>query len=241
MIAGAALFDVFGTLVDWRRGVVEALAAIFVEYRISADPAALADAWRAAYEPSMAPIREGRRAYVALDVLHRENLDRVLAAEGLAGRLPGSVLDDLARCWERLPAWEDTAPGLAAIRALMPVAPCSNGSIGLMLRLARHAGLGWDAILGAEIARNYKPASEVYRVSCAALRLPPEDVLMVAAHNGDLAAAQAQGLRTAFVPRPLEHGPGGAAELVPEGDWDLVAPDLRTLAGLLWTRVAPTG
>ncbi len=228
----AAIFDVFGTVVDWRRGVSEAVAPVIADAGLSLAPEDLADAWRAEYEPAMAPIRAGHRPYVALDILHRENLDRALGSVG-GGSIPGAMRDRLTTAWERLPPWPDSLEGLAAMRRAMIVAPCSNGSIALMTRLARFAGLPWDCILGAEIAQSYKPDPRVYLAACAALQLDPGHVVMVAAHNGDLAAARAVGLRTAFVPRPLEHGPGQTTDLAPEGDWDVVAPDLEALAGRL--------
>ncbi len=230
MAIRAAIFDVFGTLVDWRRGIAEAAAPAFAARGIGLDPAAFADLWRAEYQPAMERVRSGARAYVALDALHRENLDRVLAAEGLSGRFDDAARADLARAWERLPPWPDTVAGLAAIRERAFVAPCSNGSIALMVRLARFAGLRWDAILGAEIARAYKPDPAVYRASAAALGLPPGEVMMVAAHNDDLAAARAAGFATGFVRRPAEHGPGQTGDLAPAADWDAVADDLPALA-----------
>lgn len=227
---GAAIFDVFGTVVDWRRGVADAVAAAYAARGRDLDASAFADAWRAEYDPAMAPIREGARPYVPLDLLHRENLVRVLARRGELGLFDDAALDDLTRAWERLPPWHDSVAGIADIRRICPVAPCSNGSIALMLRLARHTGLTWDCILGADIARSYKPDGAVYRAACAALGLAPDRVLMVAAHGADLAAAQAQGLRTAFIPRPDEHGRGRAE---PPGPWDFTAPDLIALAAQL--------
>ncbi|MEM8787447.1 MAG: haloacid dehalogenase type II [Pseudomonadota bacterium] len=222
MTPGALIFDVFGTCVDWRNSIAREVAAA----GLAVDPLAFADAWRAAYQPAMAPIREGRRGYTALDVLHRENLDRVAAEFGVTPADPAA----LARAWERLDPWPDVPGGLARLKALVPIAPCSNGSIALMTHLARYGGLPWDCILGAELAHDYKPKPEVYRASAAALRVAPEAVMMVAAHNDDLRAAQAAGLRTAFVPRPTEHGPGQAKDLAPDGDWTMVAADFDDLA-----------
>ncbi|MEM9344796.1 MAG: HAD-IA family hydrolase [Pseudomonadota bacterium] len=161
-----------------------------------------------------------------LDDLHLENLGRVAEAFGVAVPDPHA----LNRAWERLDPWPDVVDGLKAIRRYALVAPCSNGSISLMTRLARYAGLPWDCILGAELAKDYKPKAAVYLTSCAALRLDPGDVMMVAAHNRDLAAAQAAGLQTAFVARPTEHGPDQTIDLAPEGDWTVVAGDFTQLA-----------
>lgn len=218
----ALIFDVFGTCVDWRGSVAREVAAVLPQV----DAEAFATAWRAEYDPAMARIRDGARGYVPLDDLHLENLDAVARAFGV------SVPDRLAlnAAWERLDPWPDVIDGLSALRKQAIVAPCSNGSIALMTRLARHAGLPWDCILGADIARDYKPRRAVYLASCAALRLAPEQVMMVAAHNDDLAAARAAGLRTAFVPRPREHGPGQSRDLRAESDWDILAADFRDLA-----------
>ena len=216
----ALIFDVFGTCVDWRNSVAHEVEIAFP----GIDSLAFADAWRAEYDPAMRRIRDGGRGYVALDDLHRENLHRV------AKRFAVSAPDSLSHVWERLSPWPDVVGGLHALKRHAIIAPCSNGSIALMTRLARHAGLPWDCILGADIARDYKPKPEVYLASCAALRLPPEEVMMVAAHNEDLAAARALGLQTAFVPRPTEYGPAQDKDLVPSEEWDATAPDFETLA-----------
>ena len=221
----AFIFDVFGTCVDWRgsvaRGVAEALPEV--------DAWAFADAWRGEYQPAMEAIRSGGRGYVPLDVLHLENLERVAARLGV-------TLEDAAglnRVWEQLDPWPDVVPGLTRLRAHGLIAPCSNGSTAMMVRLARHGGLPWDTIVGADVARDYKPQASVYLASAAALGLAPHTVTMVAAHNDDLVAARAAGLKTAFVVRPTEHGPGQAADLVPSEDWDFVAQDFLELAELV--------
>jgi 2-haloacid dehalogenase len=219
----ALIFDVFGTCVDWRTSVAREVAAVLP----NVDAIAFAEAWRAEYQPSMARIRDGGRGYVPLDDLHLENMHRVAAAFGV------TAPDGLSAAWERLDPWPDVVPGLLAMKAHRIVAPCSNGSIALMTRLAQWGGLPWDCILGAEIARDYKPKPEVYLASCAALRLAPGEVMMVAAHNDDLAAARDAGLATAFVPRPREHGPDQVTDLGPEEDWDVVAADFRALADRL--------
>lgn len=218
----ALIFDVFGTCVDWRTSVAREVAAVLPEV----DAEAFAKAWRAEYDPAMARIREGARGYVPLDDLHLENLDTVARAFGV--RVPDRRA--LNAAWERLDPWQDVTQGLAALKARAIIAPCSNGSIALMTRLARYGGLPWDCILGADIARDYKPRPEVYLASCAALRLAPDRVMMVAAHNDDLFAARRAGLRTGFVPRPTEHGPGQSRDLGAESDWDIVAADFKDLA-----------
>ncbi|MEM6973724.1 MAG: haloacid dehalogenase type II [Pseudomonadota bacterium] len=233
MALKAAIFDVFGTVVDWRRGVAEAVVPMLTAKGISMDPLAFADAWRAEYQPGMEQVRSGARGYVPLDALHLENLDRVLTAHGLANHFDAAERAALNTAWEKLPPWPDCVGGIAAIGVTMPVAPCSNGSVGLIVRLARFAGLTWDAILGADVARAYKPDPEAYRRSVAALGLAPAEVVMVAAHNGDLAAARAEGLKTAFIPRPSEHGPGQTTDLAPSDDWDFVGHDMVDLAAKL--------
>ena len=228
----AAIFDVFGTVVDWRSGVARVMAEAFAAKGIAHDAYGFADAWRAEYDPAMARIRSGGRGYVPLDDLHLENLARVLTARDLDGVFDAMERAALNKAWEMLPPWPDSVAGLTKIKEAMPIAPCSNGSIALMTSLARFGGLPWDCILGAEIARDYKPKAEVYLASAAALRLRPEDVVMVAAHNSDLAAAREAGLKTAFIPRPDEKGPGkGEARAL--SDWDWVAEDLPDLASHL--------
>lgn len=218
----AAIFDVFGTCVDWRSSVAREVRAVLPDVEAEA----FATAWRAEYDPSMARIRDGARGYVPLDDLHLENLHRVAESFGVAVEDP----EGLNRAWEKLDPWPDVVAGLTAMKTRRIIAPCSNGSIALMTRLARYGGLPWECILGAELAQDYKPQASVYHASCAALRLPPEAVIMVAAHNNDLHAARAAGLKTAFVPRPLEHGPDQVIDLEPEADWDVIAQDFEDLA-----------
>lgn len=224
------IFDVFGTVVDWRSGVAAHVGAWFGERGIDVDAFAFAEAWRDRYDPAMKRIRDGGRGYVALDILHMENLEETLQAFGLDGHVDDEGRAELNRAWERLPPWPDSVAGLTALKTRHAIATCSNGSIALMLRLARYGGLPWDALLGAEIARSYKPRPEVYLASVTALGCTPDQVMMVAAHNSDLAAAQAVGLRTAFVPRPEEMGPGQTKDLEATGPWDVVAGDLVDLA-----------
>jgi 2-haloacid dehalogenase len=229
----ALIFDVFGTLVDWRTSIASHVAAAFAARGRDIDALAFADAWRAEYQPAMERIRSGGRGYVPLDDLHRENLMAVLAATGHQADFDPQEIIDLARGWERLDPWPDVVSGLVRLKARRIIAPCSNGSIALMTRLARHAGLPWDCILGADLARGYKPQAAVYLASCAALRLEPGAVMMVAAHNTDLEAARGAGLMTAFIPRPDEHGPGQAGGIEPVQDWDACASNLNELAAKL--------
>ena len=231
----ALVFDVFGTVVDWRSGVARAAAPFLARHgKADADPAAFADAWRKRYDPAMEAVRSGRRPFIRLDVLHRENLDWVLPGFGIdPGRVPAAELAELNLAWHRLDPWPDVVPGLTRLKARYVIAPLSNGNIILMLDMAKRAGLPWDAILGAEVAQAYKPAPEAYLRTLDILAMRPDEVCVVAAHNGDLAAARACGLRTAFVPRPAEHGPGQTTDLRPEQDWDVVAEDFGALADKL--------
>jgi 2-haloacid dehalogenase len=228
----ALVFDVFGTVVNWRSGVArEAGPFLAAHGRPGADPGAFADAWRRRYMPAMEEVRSGRRPFTRLDVLHRENLAAILPEFGIdEAALPAGALDALNLAWHRLDPWPDSVPGLHRLRRGFIIAPLSNGNIILMIDMAKRAGLPWDAILGAEVAQAYKPMPEAYLRTAEVLAMAPGEVCMVAAHNGDLAAAKACGLRTCFVPRPLEHGPGQTADITPAQDWDVVAPDFESLA-----------
>ena len=232
----ALLFDTFGTIVDWRSGIARDAAPFLARHRIAVEPAALADAWRARYQPAMEAVRTGQRPFALLDTLHRENLEEILRDYGAdLATIPDAELDDLNRAWHRLDPWPDSVPGLTRLRTRVIIAPLSNGNIALLLNMAKRAGLPWDAILGAEVARAYKPQPEAYLRTSAALALTPAECLMVAAHNGDLHAARGLGMATAFIPRPHEHGPDQTSDLTATGPWDIVAPDLVTLAGQLGT------
>jgi 2-haloacid dehalogenase len=227
-------FDVFGTVVDWRSGVARAAAPFLQRHGIEVDPQVFADEWRSLYQPSMQQVRSGSRPWVKLDVLNRENLGQVLSRHGVEpGDIPEPELKELNRAWERLDAWPDAVEGLTRLKRRFAIGPISNGHIAGMLNLAKFAGLPWDVILGAEIARSYKPQPETYLKSVDAVGLEPAQAGMVAAHNGDLVAARALGLRTIFVRRPHEHGPGQTIDLVAEHDWDVIAGDLIEVADLL--------
>jgi 2-haloacid dehalogenase len=203
----ALFFDVFGTLVDWRSSIAREARAILSPLGVAVDWEAFADAWRGEYQPAMDEVRSGRLPFSTLDVLHRRNLDVVLKASGL-DHVDEATRVYLNLAWHRLDAWPDTTRGLARLRTTFRIAPCSNGNISIMVDLARRNGIVWDAILGAEIARDYKPKPIVYLSAAAAFDCKPEQTMMVAAHSSDLAAAAATGLRTAFVARPDEYGPG---------------------------------
>lgn len=222
----ALIFDVFGTLVDWHGSVAREVRAL-LGARVG-DPERFAIEWRAQYQPVMQRVRSGQMPFTRLDTLHRINLDHVLAERGLHD-VDEATRVQLNLAWHRLDAWPDVAAGLARLRTRFLVAPCSNGNVSLMVDLARRNGLHWDAILGAELARDYKPQPVVYLTAAAALDCEPGQVLMVAAHSDDLAAAAACGLRTAHIARPDEHGPG-VGETAPRIAVDWQAQGLTDLA-----------
>lgn len=203
----ALLFDVFGTLVDWHGSIAREVCGVLGAQGIEVDGAAFAIAWRDQYQPAMEEVRSGRLPFSKLDVLHRRNLDVVLKAFGL-DHIDEATRVHLNLAWHRLEAWPDVTPGLARLRLNYRLAPCSNGNISLMADLARRNGWHWDAITGAELARDYKPKAIVYLTAAGAFDCAPHEAMMVAAHSSDLAAAAAAGLRTAFIARPDEHGPG---------------------------------
>ena len=211
------------------------LAAAITDHPVIKDEVprpAFATAWRAEYQPAMERVRSGEIGFVKLDVLHRMNLEKVLGDFGI-GSLPEAVLDDFNRMWHRLDPWPDVVAGLTRLKAKYILVTLSNGNVSLMVDMARRAGLPWDMILGAEIAGTYKPQPAVYRNAADVLDLAPSEILMVAAHNGDLVAAGGVGLRTAFVYRPAEYGPGQTTDRVAEHDYDVVAVDFIDLAAQL--------
>jgi 2-haloacid dehalogenase len=228
----ALVFDVFGTVVDWREGVARDLAAFLKRHNANdVDAHGLADAWRRRYQPAMEECRSGRRPFTRLDVLHRENLDVVLRDAGVdVAAVEPSELDDLNRAWHRLDPWPDAVAGLQRLKTRYVIAPLSNGNVALLLNMAKRAGLPWDAILGAEVARAYKPQPEAYLRTADILGVQPRELCLVAAHNGDLKAARECGLATAFVLRSTEHGPMQTTDLAPNGPWDVVASDFLELA-----------
>jgi 2-haloacid dehalogenase len=225
------IFDVFGTLVDWRSCIAREARAALAAHAPELDGELFADAWRARYQPTMEAVRSGAIPFSKLDALHRRNLDHVLQALALDA-VPEATRAELNLAWHRLDAWPDVGAGLARLRQRFRVAPCSNGNISLMADLARRNGWHWDAIVGAELARDYKPKPVVYLSAAAAFDCAPEQVLMVAAHSSDLEAAATAGLRTAFIARPDEHGLG-RGERRASVAVDLSATSLAALADLL--------
>lgn len=227
----ALVFDVFGTLVDWRGSIAREARAALAPLGVELDWHEFADAWRDQYQPAMEDVRSGRLPFSKLDILHRRNLEVILKDFNL-GHIDEKTRVHLNLAWHRLDAWPDVTSGLTRLRAKFLLAPCSNGNISLIVDLARRNRFPWDAILGAEIARDYKPKAAVYLAAAAAFDCAPHQTLMVAAHSADLAAARAAGLRTAFIARPDEHGPG-KGEIKAAGPVDFSADGLVALAASL--------
>jgi 2-haloacid dehalogenase len=228
----ALVFDTFGTVVDWRTSVTEEVERLAKTKGLNLDGAKFADAWRAGYAPSMNRVRNGELPWTKLDDLHRMILDKILIDFRITG-LSEAETAALNHAWHRLRPWPDAVAGLTRLKKKFIIAPLSNGNISLMTNLAKHAGLPWDCILGAELVRHYKPDREVYQSAADILDLKPADVMMVAAHLGDLRAAKNVGLTTAFVARPLEYGPNGKPDLKADGSADISAKDFNDLAGQL--------
>lgn len=228
---GALVFDVFGTVVDWRTSVIEEGRALGARHGWNVDWGAFADAWRAGYPLAMDRVRRGELPWMSIDALHRLILDGLLAEHALP--LPAEQTEDFNLVWHRLRPWPDSVGGLHRLKARWPVATLSNGNVSLLLDMARHAGLPWDCLFSAELFGHYKPDPQAYMGAARLLGLPPSQVLMVAAHPSDLRGAAACGLKTAYVPRPLERGPGGPMEPWTPGEFDWVAEDFHALARAL--------
>lgn len=228
----ALLLDVFGTVVDWRNAIIREGEILNRSHDLDVDWARFADRWRAMYQPAMEQVRSGARPWTVLDTLHRESLDILVDEFGLQV-LDEHQRDHLNRVWHRLDPWPDSVQGLARLKRRYIIAPLSNGNVSLLVNMARHAGLPWDVILGAEIAGHYKPQPEAYLAAARLLDLAPAQCMMVAAHNDDLEAAAGLGFRTAFIARPSEYGPGQEKDLAASGDWDFSVNGIDELADAL--------
>ncbi len=224
----ALLFDVFGTVVDWRGSIIRECRALGRAKKIAADWDAFADAWRAGYRPAMARVRSRELPWMNIDQLHRQILDDLLPHFSLTG-LTEDEIDHLNRVWHRLDPWPDARRGLALLKRRHVIATLSNGNVALLVNMAKHGRLPWDAVLSAELFRHYKPDPEAYLGAAAMLGFEPSEVMMVAAHKDDLRAAQACGLATAFVRRPRERGPKVKLDVTPEADFDFNAKDFVDL------------
>lgn len=228
----ALTFDVFGTVVDWRGSISREVTDLCESKGISLDADKFADDWRAGYGPSMARVRSGELPWTKIDVLHRMILDELLRKHGVEG-LSEEEIDGLNRAWHRLDPWPDSVAGLGRLKSKFVIATLSNGNVALLTNMAKYGGLPWDCILSAELTKHYKPDPEAYRGAADLLGLPTDQVMMVAAHKGDLHAARAVGLRTAFVPRPDEFGPGRNVDAEADPAFDVVASDFLDLAAKL--------
>lgn len=229
----ALVFDVFGTVVDWRSSLIADFTRWGAERDLEADWTGLVDAWRGAYMPSMDEVRRHpERGYKILDTLHRETLEQLAPRFGIVGASEPE-LRYLTLGWHRLHPWPDSVGGLTRLKSRYIISPLSNGNVALLTNMAKFAGLPWDLVLSAEIFAHYKPDPETYLGAARLLGLPPDQVMMVAAHNNDLAAAQKLGLKTAFVPRVTEYGPLQNRDFEAEGDWDIVASDFNEIADRL--------
>jgi 2-haloacid dehalogenase len=226
----ALVFDVFGTVVDWRTSLIDELSQWAKAKKIEADWTALVDAWREAYVPSMNEVRNNpAKGFVKLDLLHRQSLDTLIERFNIKG-LSEADRDHINRGWHRLKPWPDSVSGLTRLKTKFIISPLSNGNVLLLTSMGKNAGLPWDLILGAEVFEHYKPDPETYLGAARLLSMQPAEVMMVAAHNNDLKAAQACGLRTAFVPRPTEYGPNQKRDTEATGDWTMVVKDFGDLA-----------
>lgn len=228
----ALTFDVFGTVVDWRGSIIREGERLGKSRGIKVDWARFADAWRAGYRPSMDRVRRGELPWTNIDTLHRMILDGLLKEFRITG-LSEAEVDHLNRAWHRLNPWPDAVAGLSRLKKRFIIATLSNGNVALLTNMAKHGGLPWDCILSAELAKHYKPDPEAYQTAADLLGLRPNEVMMVAAHKGDLKAAQSVGFKTAFVTRPLEFGPDHKVDLSTEPWIDVAAKDFEDLADKL--------
>ncbi len=225
----ALVFDVFGTVVDWRGSIIRECRALGRKKKLAVDWAAFADAWRAGYRPAMARVRSGELPWMSIDQLHRMILDELLGRFAVEG-LTEEEIDHLNRVWHRLRPWPDARRGLALLKRRHVLATLSNGNMALLVNMAKNARLPWDCVLSAELFRHYKPDPETYLGAAAMLGFEPREVMMVAAHKDDLRAAQACGLATAFVRRPREKGPQAKLDIAPDPGFDFNARNFIDLA-----------
>ena len=226
----AILFDTFGTVVDWRGSLIADLGGWGSARGLDVDWPGLVDAWRQAYAPSMDKVRRGELPWTNLDALQRTSLAELGPRFGLPASLSDDDREHIVHGWHRLDPWPDAIPGLTRLRRRFVIGPLSNGNVALLVNMAKRAGLPWDMVFATELFRHYKPDPETYLGAAALLSLPPGEVMMAAAHNSDLAAARAVGLRTAFFPRLTEYGPLQSRDFAADSEWDVVAVDIEDLA-----------
>jgi 2-haloacid dehalogenase len=228
----ALVFDVFGTVVDWRTSIIGELSAVATAKRAHGDWPVFADEWRRGYHDGMKLVTAGEWPWTVVDQIHRRRLDELLPKYGL-GALNEPERDHLNRAWHRLKPWPDAIDGLTRLKRRYVISPLSNGNMALLTNMAKHAGLPWDCVLSSELAGHYKPDPRAYQKAADLLGLAVERVMMVAAHASDLRAARSVGLRTAFVTRPLEYGHDGKPDLTPDASFDVSAKDFVDLAMLM--------
>lgn len=225
----AMTFDVFGTIVDWRGSLIEQFQAFGQEKGLSVPWDAFVDDWKNCYRPGMDAVRAGELPWTNVEGLYWRKLEPLLVEYGIKG-LSQVEKFRLNRAWHRCNPWPDVVAGLTRLKSQYVLSTLSNGDVACLVNMAKHGGLPWDCVLCAEIFRHYKPDPEVYRGAIDLLGCQPDEVMMVAAHNYDLRAASSHGMRTAFVPRPVEYGPGQTSDLEAEEDWDVVVGDFEALA-----------
>lgn len=232
--AKVVAFDVFGTVVDWHGSLARELEALYPT--INAD--SFASAWRAGYQPAMARVRSGEMPWTRIDDLHRLILDDILPKFGM-DHLDEPERQHLNRAWHRLSPWPDSVEGLQRLKRRYTICTLSNGNIGLLTNMAKNAGLPWDCILSAEVFRAYKPDPDTYLGVARTFDLPPNEVMLVAAHQDDLDAARACGLQTAYIERPFEFGAQHPKDVSPSATNTFHARDINHLADQLCDR--PSG
>lgn len=228
----ALFFDVFGTVVDWRSSIIAELEEFGRKKGFTADWSAFADDWRGLYQPSMDAVRSGDREWRNLDTLHRESLITLISRHNITG-LQEEEIDHLNKAWHRLDPWPDSVEGLDRLKKKFILNTMSNGNVSLLVNMARRASLPWDLVLGVEPVRAYKPLPQSYLGNAKLVSLEPQQILMVAAHNDDLAAARTLGFHTAFIRRPTEYGPRQTNDLKAESDWDIVTDSMIEVADAL--------
>ena len=230
----ALLFDTFGTVVDWRGSVARMIErAVAAKGLDPIDGDAFARAWRAGYRPGMAKVISGERGWTPIDVIHRERLEVILQDFGLADHFDEAARVDLTLSWHRLDPWPDSVPGLRRLSQKCVIGPLSNGSTMLLANMAKRAGIPWDVIMSSDVTRAYKRQAQAYLGACAALGLETQEVMMCAAHNDDLEAAQSHGMQTAYINRPYEYGPDQKVDFDATGNWDIVTDHIGGIADAL--------
>jgi 2-haloacid dehalogenase len=230
----ALAFDVFGTVVDWRSSIIRELEEFGRTHGVQQDWPAFADRWRAGYAPAMDRVRRGDLPWTRIDGLHRMILDELLDSAGIVSASDEDV-DELNRAWHRLDPWPDTVPGLTRLKEKFTITTLSNGNVSLLTNMAKRAGLPWDCVISAELFHHYKPDRQAYLGCADLLGVPPDELMLVAAHPSDLRAARDAGLMTAYVDRPLELGPNRPAQRVEDGEFNYTATDFLNLADQLGT------